>query len=568
VVAAVDCDKDANKGLCSRYGVQGFPTLKLFGAEKQKTKGGGTTKSPSDYNGPRTAKAMADAVTAMLHDLRISKLAKPAAAEAWEAKHAASPRALLFSDKVEASGLYKALSMQLSPAGLAFAQVHTSASALLSRYGVSSTPALLVLPAGAGPEAAVKYDGDMKAAPLLAFLRRHAPGGAGGSADADAGDKPASGGKKEKAGKAGKKGEKAAPAVEPAPRVGPAGLEALDAAEEWHLAAFVASPPGGCATQLAALDAVASELRSLINTTVVDVNAAAGGGSCGGAGDEKAAPAAAADEGMCTAPPPAAAKADDGVAEKLAAYPIDVPALRKAPCSLQVRAAPCRPFSLAAAPCARSSSRCLYPSCAARSHAAAPSSSAKTKSSAAAATPREQLVLLPFGADKGELEGYVRYEGPLDAKSLQTWVMAAAPDLTTALAPEAIESWLSSSLAAGAGGGGGAGGSAGGAPRVLLVTNKNEAPPVFRALAARFRAASGLAFGWVQHADPSKPVFRDVKARAVRGRSQGEQKRGWRGVGERGMARSLLRRRRALTAPLSATTTIAIMRRSTQCHPS
>lgn len=50
--AAVDCDAQANKRLCSEYGIQGFPTIKYFPGKKR--------KSPKDYMGERKAKALAD----------------------------------------------------------------------------------------------------------------------------------------------------------------------------------------------------------------------------------------------------------------------------------------------------------------------------------------------------------------------------------------------------------------------------------------------------------------------------------------------------------------------------
>jgi len=46
-VGAVDCDQ--HKSLCGQYGVQGFPTVKVFGANKKK---------PADFNGGRTAQAV------------------------------------------------------------------------------------------------------------------------------------------------------------------------------------------------------------------------------------------------------------------------------------------------------------------------------------------------------------------------------------------------------------------------------------------------------------------------------------------------------------------------------
>jgi len=50
-VGAVDCDQEMNKPLCGQYGVQGFPTIKVFGANKNK---------PTDYNGQRTASGIVD----------------------------------------------------------------------------------------------------------------------------------------------------------------------------------------------------------------------------------------------------------------------------------------------------------------------------------------------------------------------------------------------------------------------------------------------------------------------------------------------------------------------------
>lgn len=43
-VGAVNCDDE--KSLAGRFGVRGFPTIKIFGADKKK---------PLDYNGARTA---------------------------------------------------------------------------------------------------------------------------------------------------------------------------------------------------------------------------------------------------------------------------------------------------------------------------------------------------------------------------------------------------------------------------------------------------------------------------------------------------------------------------------
>ena len=43
---------DEHKSLGGQYSVKGFPTIKIFGANKNK---------PDDYNGPRTAEGLVDA---------------------------------------------------------------------------------------------------------------------------------------------------------------------------------------------------------------------------------------------------------------------------------------------------------------------------------------------------------------------------------------------------------------------------------------------------------------------------------------------------------------------------
>lgn len=52
-VGSIDCDEE--KGLCGQHGVRGFPTIKIFGADK---------RSPTDFNGGRTAKDIAEAALA------------------------------------------------------------------------------------------------------------------------------------------------------------------------------------------------------------------------------------------------------------------------------------------------------------------------------------------------------------------------------------------------------------------------------------------------------------------------------------------------------------------------
>jgi protein disulfide-isomerase A6 len=54
-VKIVAVDATAAQSLASKYQIQGFPTIKIFGADK---------KSPTDYQGERTADAIVTAETA------------------------------------------------------------------------------------------------------------------------------------------------------------------------------------------------------------------------------------------------------------------------------------------------------------------------------------------------------------------------------------------------------------------------------------------------------------------------------------------------------------------------
>jgi hypothetical protein len=161
-VAAVDCDAEANKQLCGRYEIRGFPTIKVFPGDKSK----GGNKTPTDYQGsatavglsvqqriaktkgqghqnskpscilglkhvllhvagPRSAKGIADAVTAGLH-ARLIQHPKDAAAFEEFRGHSALPKVMLFTDKAK------------STCGLVFRyDAHTGAALELQRRAMS-----------------------------------------------------------------------------------------------------------------------------------------------------------------------------------------------------------------------------------------------------------------------------------------------------------------------------------------------------------------------------------------------------------------------------------------------
>ncbi|KAK9853382.1 hypothetical protein WJX84_006756 [Apatococcus fuscideae] len=192
-VGAVDCDADRNKPLCARYQVQGFPTLKVFPAVPWPSTSSNKrpSKSPTDYNGPRNAKSIAEAATDQIPSKYIKRIKGKAdlvdPTPHTQGAGSAAPLALLFTDKATSTPLYRSLSVRFV-GKIAFAEARSKDSAeLVEEYGITSFPTLIVIPAEGEH---VKYTGelvslalarrgrggDLKPTPLLEFLRGFAPG--------------------------------------------------------------------------------------------------------------------------------------------------------------------------------------------------------------------------------------------------------------------------------------------------------------------------------------------------------------------------------------------------------
>jgi protein disulfide-isomerase A6 len=87
--ANIDCDQDSNKGTCATYGIQGFPTIKLFPATKKRL--------PREYRGERTANALIEYAKETL-----PMGARKVAAEELDKyvnDEAGRPKVILFSNK-------------------------------------------------------------------------------------------------------------------------------------------------------------------------------------------------------------------------------------------------------------------------------------------------------------------------------------------------------------------------------------------------------------------------------------------------------------------------------------
>ncbi|KAI1622624.1 protein disulfide-isomerase [Exophiala viscosa] len=162
-VAAIDCDEEANKPFCGQMGVQGFPTLKIV-------KPGNKPGRPivEDYQGPRTAKGIVEAVKDKLPN-HVRRL-QGDAFQKWLNDPASSAKAIVFTDKSTTSPLVKSLAVDFL-GSIAFAQVKDKATA--EKYGVTRLPSVQLVTATG--EESITYNGEINRDSLLSFFSQVAP---------------------------------------------------------------------------------------------------------------------------------------------------------------------------------------------------------------------------------------------------------------------------------------------------------------------------------------------------------------------------------------------------------
>jgi protein disulfide-isomerase A6 len=147
--------------------VQGFPTLKII-------KPGSKPGKPvvEDYNGPRTAKGIVDAVVDKIpnHVKRVDDKTL----EGWLADSNNTAKAILFTDKGKTSALLKSIAIDFK-GSIHVAQIRNTdkEKASLELFGVTNFPTLILLPGGKEAEGIV-FDGEMKKEAMVAFLSQAA----------------------------------------------------------------------------------------------------------------------------------------------------------------------------------------------------------------------------------------------------------------------------------------------------------------------------------------------------------------------------------------------------------
>lgn len=163
-VAAINCDDDTNKPFCGQMGVQGIPTLKTI-------KPGSKPGRPivEDYQGARSAKAIADAVVDKIPN-HVKKL-QDSTVDKWLADTTTSAKAILFTEKGTTSALIRALAIDFL-GSISVAQIRSKETNAVEKFAVSDFPSVVVIPGDGSP--ATVYSGEMKKQPLVDLLSKFA----------------------------------------------------------------------------------------------------------------------------------------------------------------------------------------------------------------------------------------------------------------------------------------------------------------------------------------------------------------------------------------------------------
>ncbi|KAF3069613.1 hypothetical protein GL218_07775 [Daldinia childiae] len=158
-VAAVNCDEDENKQLCGMMGVKGFPTLKTVRPGKK------GKPIVEDYNGPRTAKGIVDAVVDKINN-HVKRVTDKDLDSFLSTKNDTA-KAILFTEKGTTSALLKSIAIDFLDV-ITIAQIRDKETKANELFGIKSYPTFVLLPGG--DKESIVYDGDLKKDDMLKFL--------------------------------------------------------------------------------------------------------------------------------------------------------------------------------------------------------------------------------------------------------------------------------------------------------------------------------------------------------------------------------------------------------------
>jgi protein disulfide-isomerase A6 len=154
-----------NKPFCGQMGVQGFPTLKIVRPSKKPGK-----PTVEDYQGPRTAKGIVDAVKDKVPNS--VKRVNDKNLDEWLQENKDTAKAILFSEKGIVSATLRALAIDFAGV-VSVAQVKKSEKTAVEKYGITDYPSLILIPAGS--DTPIKHDGKVDKEAMVKFLSQVAP---------------------------------------------------------------------------------------------------------------------------------------------------------------------------------------------------------------------------------------------------------------------------------------------------------------------------------------------------------------------------------------------------------
>eukprot|EP01095_Lingulamoeba_sp_RSL-Kostka_P010694 TRINITY_DN389_c0_g1_i1.p1 TRINITY_DN389_c0_g1~~TRINITY_DN389_c0_g1_i1.p1 ORF type:complete len:396 (+),score=145.32 TRINITY_DN389_c0_g1_i1:112-1299(+) len=167
-VGAINCDEESNKQLCGMFGIQGFPTLKLFPSERTENpyQKGAPWKKPIDYQQARSAPALANFALSHLPNYVITG----SNVDTTLNNENDLNKVILFSSKDKVTNLYKSLAIDFR-GRLDFVQTNDKKTELVEKYSIDSYPTLCVVDSQG--ELLGVYDGKLKHDLIETFLNQY-----------------------------------------------------------------------------------------------------------------------------------------------------------------------------------------------------------------------------------------------------------------------------------------------------------------------------------------------------------------------------------------------------------
>ena len=152
IFGTVNCDENSNKPLCGKFGIQGFPTVKIFpvGRENKMNRG------PSDYQGQRTAKDVEKAAVNKLFSIKIPVLKNNDEYNTFINDNEPYGKILLFSEKKKPPTLFRALAAAFD--GVSFSMINKDNTALVSELNIDTFPKIVGYNSDTGSNG-LTYDG-------------------------------------------------------------------------------------------------------------------------------------------------------------------------------------------------------------------------------------------------------------------------------------------------------------------------------------------------------------------------------------------------------------------------